>query len=76
MTYSYYRFLGKITDHTVWLYHVSGLSLRDVELLPASLGIAVTYDSIRHWCYGPTLSASCVDGAPGRTASVISKRFS
>jgi putative transposase len=31
----------------VWLYHVSSLSLRDVELLMAERGVAVSYETVR-----------------------------
>jgi hypothetical protein len=33
-----------------WLHHVFSLSLRDVKLILAERGIAVTHESIRHWC--------------------------
>jgi putative transposase len=45
-----HRFPAAIICHAVWLYHVFGLSLRDVELILAERGIAVTHESIRHWC--------------------------
>ena len=41
---------AEIIGHAVWLYHVFGLSLRDVELILAERGIVVTHESIRHWC--------------------------
>src|SRR6202161_708967 len=44
------RFPAKIISHTVWLYHVFSLSLRDVELLLAERGIIVSYETIRRWC--------------------------
>jgi putative transposase len=34
----------------VWLYHVFGLSFRDVELLLAERGITVSYETVRRWC--------------------------
>jgi putative transposase len=49
-TYPGYRFPAEIISHAVWLYHVFSLSLRDVELIPAERGIAVTHESIRQWC--------------------------
>jgi putative transposase len=49
-TYPDYRFPAEIISHAVWLYHVFSLSLRDVELILAERGIAVTHESIRHWC--------------------------
>ncbi len=35
VTYPGYRFPAEIIGHAVWLYHVSSLSLRDVELILA-----------------------------------------
>ena len=49
-THPGYRFPAEVISHAVWLYHVFGLSLRDVELLLAERRIAVTYESIRRWC--------------------------
>ena len=49
-TYPGYRFPAEVIRHAVWLYHVFGLSLRDVELILAERGIAVTHESIRRWC--------------------------
>jgi putative transposase len=49
-THPGYRFPAEIISHAVWLYHVFGLSLRDVELILAERGIAVTHESIRQWC--------------------------
>ncbi|BFL66233.1 IS6 family transposase [Roseomonas mucosa] len=49
-TYPGYRFPAEVISHAVWLYHVFGLSLRDVELLLAERGITVTHESIRRWC--------------------------
>jgi putative transposase len=48
-TYPGYRFPAEIISHAVWLYHVFGLSLRDVELILAERGIDVTHESIRQW---------------------------
>src|ERR687893_2440436 len=45
-----YRFPADTIGHAVWLYHVFGLSLRDVELILAERGIGVTHESIRQWC--------------------------
>src|SRR3712207_3679726 len=50
VTYPGYRFPAEVIGHAVWLYHVFGLSLRDVELILAERGIGVTHESIRHWC--------------------------
>jgi putative transposase len=49
-TYPGYRFPAEIISHAVRLYHVFSLSLRDVELILAERGIAVTRESIRCWC--------------------------
>jgi putative transposase len=48
-TYPRYRFPAEIISQAVWLYHVFGLSLRDVELILAKRGITVTHESIRNW---------------------------
>ena len=49
-TYPGYRFPAEIISYAVWLYHVFGLSLRDVELILAERGVTVTHESIRQWC--------------------------
>ncbi|WP_043366669.1 IS6 family transposase [Belnapia sp. F-4-1] len=49
-TYPGYRFPAAIISYAVWLYHVFGLSLREVELILAERGIGVTHESIRQWC--------------------------
>jgi len=49
-SYPRHRFPAEIINHSVWLYHVFSLSLRDVELILAERGILVTHESIRHWC--------------------------
>ncbi len=46
-TYPGYRFPIEIISHAIWLYHVFGLSFRDVELLLAERGIAVTHEMNR-----------------------------
>ena len=48
-TYPGHRFPAAIISHAVWLYHVVSLSLRDVELILAERGVAVTHESIRQW---------------------------
>lgn len=57
VTHSYHRhrFPPEIISHAVWLYHRFGLSLRDVEDLPAERGVIVSYGAIRLWCgkFGP-----------------------
>jgi putative transposase len=45
-----HRFPAEIISHTVWLYHVFSLSLRDVELLLAERSVVVSYETIRRWC--------------------------
>ena len=49
-TYPGHRFPAEIISHALWLYHVFGLRLRDVELILAERGITVTHESIRQWC--------------------------
>ena len=41
---------AEVIRHAVWLYHLFGLSLRDVELILAERGVVVTHESIRQWC--------------------------
>ena len=48
--YKRYGFPPAIIQHTVWLYHRSNLSHRDIEDLLAKRGIAVSYEAIRLWC--------------------------
>ena len=50
VTYPGYRFPAAVISYAVWLYHVFGLSLREVELILAERGIGVTHESIRQWC--------------------------
>ena len=45
-----HRFPAEIISHAVWLYHVFGLSLRDVELILAERGVVVSYETVRRWC--------------------------
>jgi putative transposase len=47
--YRGFRFPAEIIEHAVWLYHGFSLSLRDVEMILASRGIVVSYESIRDW---------------------------
>src|SRR3954447_26628838 len=49
-TYPGYRFPAEIISYAVWLYHVFGLSLREVELILSERGIVVSHESIRQWC--------------------------
>jgi len=50
-TYPGYRFPAEIISYAVWLYHVFGLSMREVELILSERDIAVTHESIRQWCH-------------------------
>jgi putative transposase len=45
--YAGYRFRAEIISRAVWLYHVFSLSLRDVDLILAERGVAVTHESVR-----------------------------
>ena len=45
-----HRFPAEIISHAVWLYHVFSLSLRDVELILAERGVAVSYETVSRWC--------------------------
>ena len=69
-TYPGHRFPAEIISHAVWLYHVFSLSLRDVELILAERGIAVTHESIRQWASSSAATSrpSSVDGDRGRAA--------
>jgi putative transposase len=49
-TFPGYRFPAEIISHALWLYHVFGLSLREVELILAERGIVVSHETIRQWC--------------------------
>src|ERR671916_297115 len=49
-TYPGHRSPAEVISHAVWLYHVFGLSLRDVELILAERGVMATHESIRQWC--------------------------
>jgi putative transposase len=40
---------AEILNQAVWLYHCFSLSLRDVELILAALGIVISYETIREW---------------------------
>ena len=53
--YHGFCFPAEAIPHSVLLYHLFSLSLRDVEDLLAQRGIAVSYETIRRWChrFGP-----------------------
>jgi putative transposase len=67
-TYPGYRFPAQIIGHAVWLYHVFGLSFRDVELILVERGITVSHESIRQWClkFGASSPASSVGAGRSR----------
>lgn len=44
-----HRFPAEIISHAVWLYYTFSLSLRDIELLLAERGVAVSYEAVRQW---------------------------
>jgi putative transposase len=46
--YRGFRYPAEVIQHAVWLYHCFSLSLRDVELILATRGIVVSYESIRY----------------------------
>jgi putative transposase len=45
--YAGYRYPAQIISHAVWLYHRFTLSFRDIEVLLATRGIVVTYETTR-----------------------------
>jgi len=49
LPYRGFRYRAEIISHIVWLYFRFALSFRDIEELMASLGIIVTYETIRQW---------------------------
>ena len=66
-TYPGYRFPAEIISHAVWLYHLFGLSFRDVELILADRGIVV------RWGGRPPTASVCQD-AVVRTRSTGAAR--
>jgi putative transposase len=66
--YRRHRFPAEIIRYAVWLYHVSSLSLRDVELILAERGVLVTHESIRNWCqkFGAEFALLHLTRATGR----------
>ncbi|MGH2369077.1 MAG: hypothetical protein ACRDI2_12830 [Chloroflexota bacterium] len=52
------RFPGALINHAEWLSSRFLLSYRGVEDLPAERGIAVSHETIRHWCrtFGQTFA--------------------
>ncbi|PWC56327.1 integrase [Azospirillum sp. TSH7] len=47
--YRGFRFLAEIISEAVWLYHCFSFSLWKVELILATRGIEVSYETIREW---------------------------
>ncbi|MFC7739190.1 hypothetical protein ACFQX4_26270 [Roseomonas sp. GCM10028921] len=47
--YRGFRYPAEVIQHAVWLYHCFSLSLRDVELILAARGVAVSYETVREW---------------------------
>jgi len=47
--YRGFRFTAEIINQAVWLYHYFSLSLREVELILAARGIAVSCEIIGEW---------------------------
>ena len=52
------RFPPEIIHQAIWLYLRFTLSLRDVEDLLAERGVAVSYETVRHWVnhFGPMIA--------------------
>jgi putative transposase len=59
ISYNGYRFPPEIIQQAIWLYVRFTLSFRDVEDLLAERGIAVSYETVRHWVnhFGPKIAA-------------------
>ncbi len=49
-SYKRHRYPAEIISHCIWLYFCLPLSYRQVELVMAQRGVAVTYETIRPWC--------------------------
>ncbi len=47
--YRGFRYPAEVIQHAVWLYQCFSLSLRDVELILAARGVAVSYETVREW---------------------------
>jgi putative transposase len=45
--YAGYGYPSQIISHAIWLYHRFTLSFRDIEVLLATRGIVVTYETTR-----------------------------
>ncbi len=49
--YHRHRFPAEIISHCVWLYFRFSLSFRAVEELLSSRGVALSYETVREWCF-------------------------
>src|SRR6266478_3639399 len=49
--YHRHRLPPEIISHCVWLYFRFSLSFRDVEELMSSRGVALSYETVREWCF-------------------------
>ena len=56
--YKRHRFPGEVISHAVWLYYRFLFSYREVEMLLAERGIAVSYETVRRWArkFGQTFA--------------------
>ncbi len=50
-SYKGHRYPTEIIEEAVWLYFNLVLSFREVEIMLARRGIAVTYETNRQWCF-------------------------
>ena len=48
--YHRHRFPPCVISHCVWLYYRFSLSYRDIELMMAERGLALSYETVRYWC--------------------------
>ncbi|MEJ7609000.1 MAG: IS6 family transposase [Bryobacteraceae bacterium] len=48
--YRGYRFPKEVISQCLWLYFNFCVSLRNVELMMASRGVQLSYETIRRWC--------------------------
>jgi putative transposase len=65
----YHHVPAEIITHSIWLYHVFSLSLRDVELILAERGVVVSYETVLKRCgAGARNSASTSPSACGAAA--------
>jgi putative transposase len=50
LRYRRHRFPIDIISQCMWLYFRFFLSYRDVELMMAERGVALSYETVRNWC--------------------------